>query len=476
MHGCLTAPRAEPHLGRHLTFTSIEFVPFLLVVLVVHAAVAGRHDGARRAVLLVASLVFFASWTPTALPYLVATIAVVYLAARGVRRDAPTSRRRIALVLGLGWLFGSLAYYKYRLPVLTSLGLGDETARWIAVPIGISYVTFLGASHLIDVFRGAMPARRRLADVALHLSLFPYVLAGPIVRARQLMPQLEHPRRPSVADVELAIGRIVVGLVKKIVLADALAGYTDGVFLDPGVHPAGNLLLATYAYAFQLYFDFSGYCDMAIGIAALFGITLPENFRRPYLATSIRDFWQRWHITLYSWLRDYLFLSLVALGRNRREPWRIALYSIVTMGLAGLWHGPRWSFVAWGLYHGALLGWEIFRPARTGASGRALWWQRARTFHLVCIGLIIFRVERLTDLAGFAGGVLRPSFEGSGEAATAAAIVALGAALHLSLPADGAPRRLAALSPPLQGLVYAGMVVACIALSRHTSPFIYAGF
>ena len=235
------------------------------------------------------------------------------------------------------------------------------------------------------MYRGER-ASRSLLDFALFLSFFPHLVAGPIVRPRAFLPQLEAPPAVAGRDVEDALAQIAQGFLKKVLLADVLGRYVDVVWRDLDYLPAANVALAFYAYAFQIYFDFSGYTDIALGVSRLFGLQLPQNFDRPYLARSPREFWQRWHISLSTWLRDYLYVSL---GGNRGSRVRTYLNLLVTMVLGGLWHGASWTFVLWGAYHGVLLvAHRLLREVRPApARGPVgVWLARLGTFHLVVAG------------------------------------------------------------------------------------------
>src|SRR4029078_6780569 len=277
--------------------------------------------------------------------------------------------RKRALVGAIVFDLGLLCVFKYLSFFVTQtddaregMGLASTVPLvQIVLPIGISFFTFQAISYVVDVYRGETPAAS-LSDVAILQAFFPHIVAGPIVRANELLPQLRTPRDPRAVRAGLALSLIVGGIVKKTVIADELARrVVDPVYSDPGAHSGAELLAAFYAFAGQIYCDFSGYTDMAIGLALLLGYQLPENFNRPYLALSLRDFWRRWHMTLSRWLRDYLYIPL---GGNRKGRAKTYRNLMVTMLLGGLWHGASWTFALWGGIHGTALSGERFARER----------------------------------------------------------------------------------------------------------------
>jgi D-alanyl-lipoteichoic acid acyltransferase DltB (MBOAT superfamily) len=276
---------------------------------------------------------------------------------------------------------------------LDSLGLGMPLPLLtLALPIGLSFITFQAISYVVDVKRRLLPPAS-LLDFALYLSFVPHVVAGPIVRAREFIPQLSKPRNPRDVAVGAAVVLIALGLIKKVALADYLAReIVDPVFGVPEAFDAPDVALAAYAYAAQIYCDFSGYTDIAIGVALLMGFVFPQNFNSPYRATSFRDFWRRWHMTLSRFLRDFLYIPL---GGNRGGKLKTARNLMITMVLGGLWHGAAWGFILWGTLHG--LGLVVERELRGRVSAPA-WVRWMIVFNLVVFGWILFRAENL-DLA-----------------------------------------------------------------------------
>jgi D-alanyl-lipoteichoic acid acyltransferase DltB (MBOAT superfamily) len=471
-----------------MDFNSLAFLLFCLAVL---AAYWGSGDWERRKrVVLVASWLFYATWSPRFLAVLVATTWLDFHLARWVHRlrwrpDGTERRRgaaaaRRALVLSLAVNLGLLAFFKYGRFLWASvdaiLPLPPEPGLFaVAVPLGISFYTFHSISYVVDTWRGLRPPTDRFVDFAVYVAFFPQLLAGPITRWGFFGPQLERPRRADLGMVETAVFFLARGFVKKLVLADSLGALADGVYADPARAPGVEAWLALYAYAFQIYFDFSGYTDLARGLAGLLGFRLPENFRHPYLATSPSDFWRRWHVSLSTWLRDYLY---VPLGGNRRGRRRTYANLLLTMLLGGLWHGAAWTFVLWGAYHGIWLGLHRLLVEATG--GRAprtpAWLRRTVTFHLVVLGWVLFRAGSLEAAAALLHGLVAGRPLAGPFPIAVLALVLLGAATHgLALRVDLAAgwRRVPRL---VQGAVYGVVVVLVGLFSAQTQRFIYFQF
>ena len=315
--------------------------------------------------------------------------------------------RKLLLFLSLVVNLGFLAFFKYFgflmgivLQSSTSLGLEfSGTLPQVTVPVGISFYTFQTLSYTIDVYRGQIEPRRSFFDFSAYVAFFPQLVAGPIERASNLLPQLENIPQVNYSEFVVGIQLIARGLFKKLVIADNLAPLVETVF--DGRNGTGPVALAgMYAFAFQIYCDFSGYTDIARGLSRWFGISLMENFRMPYFASGPADFWRRWHISLSTWLRDYLYISL---GGNRSGQLRTYANLMITMVLGGLWHGPSWMFVLWGTYLGTLLVLERLMRSRTAVRG---WGSRGFTtqfllgllmFHLTCFGWVLFRATTLDD-------------------------------------------------------------------------------
>jgi len=463
-----------------MLFNSFEFLVFLpLTLAVYHLAIPRRHWRARKIFLVVASYLFYMSWNPFFGLLLAGSTIVDYTMGLALEQTAGTARRRALLCVSLAFNLGMLGYFKYGGFLAGNLdrwfGAGDAPPWDIVLPIGISFYTFESLAYTINVYRGER-ASRSLLDFSLFLSFFPHLVAGPIVRPRAFLPQLEAPPAIAGSEVEIALTRIAQGFLKKVLLADILGQYVDAIWADMGIYPAGNALLAFYAYAFQIYFDFSGYTDIALGVSRLFGLTLPENFARPYLAQSPREFWQRWHISLSTWLRDYLYVSL---GGNRVSRVRTYVNLFVTMVLGGLWHGAAWTFVVWGALHGMFLAVHRLvaaaRPARArGPLGVTL--ARLGTFHLVMLGWVFFRAPSLHDAVVALGRLATPGYLVTRGASEAGILVGLAVLLHLAPDAARVRARFVRLPPTVQGVAYAAATIAAFFVAPATERFIYFQF
>jgi alginate O-acetyltransferase complex protein AlgI len=377
-----------------MLFTDPAFWLFLIVVLALFYA-APRPLG--RYILLAASLYFYMCWNARFVVFLLSLITVDYAAALWI--DSRSGwQRRSALLLSLAANLGFLAYFKYTNFLITTFtqlvrpGAHPHLLN-VILPLGISFHTFQSISYVVDVYRRQQRPVRSFVDYALFVAFFPQLVAGPIVRARDFFANLWQWNRPAHEDVQRAASLIVTGLAKKLVCADRFALVADRYFADPagfpGMVPAWT---GTVAFAFQIFFDFSGYTDIAIGSALLFGFHFPENFRRPYLACGISDFWRRWHISLSTWLRDYLYIPM---GGNRGGAWRTYRNLLATMVLGGLWHGASWTFVIWGAYHGMLLSLERLVLGKREYPGTLRLPVTVLTFGLVAIGWVFFRAGNL---------------------------------------------------------------------------------
>jgi alginate O-acetyltransferase complex protein AlgI len=315
---------------------------------------------ARVWLLLAASFGFYATWNHwLALLIGVSTLAD-YCMARGMEASSRPALRRFLLILSLVGNLSLLAYFKYANFFLQSLNDGLSAAGLapslalldVIVPVGISFYTFEAINYMVDVFRRKIPAERDLGNFMLFITFFPHLVAGPIVRARDFLPQIKRPKQWNWARIQLGVALFLLGLFKKLALADTMAVVADPIFKTPDAYRTHTVWLAVFCYAIQVYCDFSGYTDMAIGLAHLFGYKLTPNFNMPYLAANIGEFWRRWHISLSNWLRDYLFIPL---GGSRGGEWRTARNLLITMTLAGLWHGASWNYVIFGTLQGIML-------------------------------------------------------------------------------------------------------------------------
>jgi D-alanyl-lipoteichoic acid acyltransferase DltB (MBOAT superfamily) len=337
-----------------MPFNSIDFIIFFLVVAALHVACPRRY---RWAWLLAASYYFYASWALEYVIWLALSTLIVYLLAIQIEKISVPAWRKALLVLGLVPLLGSLAVFKYLGFVGDSLRALAERFDWsytlpswqLLLPVGISFYTFQALGYLIDVYRGKIEPERHLGRLALFMAFFPQLVSGPIERAEHLLNQFKTGRNPSIRDISGGMQLVLWGTFKKVVVADRLAVYADAVFDHPGDHLGLPVLLAIAFFAVQIYCDFSGYTDIALGTARMLGYHLTPNFRQPYLSLSIVEFWKRWHVTLSNWFRDYLYIPL---GGNRVPKWRWYTNVLVVFVLSGLWHGANWTFVIWGALHG----------------------------------------------------------------------------------------------------------------------------
>jgi len=384
-----------------VVFPSIEFAIFFPLVLAGSWLLMSRPRPWKWFV-LAASYLFYGSANPK-LCVLLAVVTLGNQAAAVLIHRSPTPRGRqvwmwTAVALDIAVL-GVFKYYGFFTDEINGflngfgLGLPVPIAN-IVLPIGISFYTFQAISYTVDVYRGIIEPSPTI-DLAVYLAFFPHVVAGPIVRAREILPQIAKPRDPHDVRLAAAVFLIGVGLVKKVAIADFLAReVVDPVFSVPQAYASPDVLLATYAFAAQVYCDFSGYTDMAIGIALLMGIVFPNNFDRPYGATSFRDLWRRWHITLMRFLRDYVY---VPIGGSRGGRWLTARNAFLTMLLAGLWHGADWGFIIWGAINGAALAGEGLLRGKVKAPRVVVRWLIVfNTFVFACI---FFRAGSL-DLSG----------------------------------------------------------------------------
>jgi len=399
-----------------MNFISITFAVFFVVVVLL-LRFAPSHI-LRQALLLVASLGFYATFKPVYLLILLAPICIDYFCAFQIeQRSRPTSRKWW-LAAGVISNLALLGYFKYADFFLSNVASLFHTAPRhldIVLPLGISFFTLKSLSYIIDVYRGDLRACRSLWRYALYVSYFPDLIAGPIVRASTFLPQLDRSLRPSFPHAVVGCHMILLGWTKKLLIADQMAIFVDPVFAAPATYSPLTVWSAVIAYSLQVYCDFSGYSDMAIGTSKIIGIDLPENFNMPYLATSPIDFWRRWHITLSKWLRDYLYF---ALPPRRSKPWQRYRNVVITFLLCGLWHGASWTFVGWGALHGLALAanhwWISRREVQEPAPGLYITARFARwlaMYVFICITWVLFRapsfpiaLQLLRKMAGLASG------------------------------------------------------------------------
>jgi D-alanyl-lipoteichoic acid acyltransferase DltB (MBOAT superfamily) len=473
-------------------FPTVDFAIFFLIVFLAHWLL-NPHPLPWKIFMTVASFVFYAWWDWRFVWLLVLVTVLAQLGAFLVARTDDPRRRRWMTGLAVAALLAPLAWFKYYGFFAFSLAnLWDTFGSSpplpllsIVLPVGISFYTFMAISYVVDVHRRrARPAT--WLDLFVYLSFFPHLVAGPIVRDTELIPQIRMRRDARRIDLGRAASLILGGLFKKVVIASFLAStIVDPVFGSPGTHSAIDVLVAIYAYAVVIYADFSAYADIAIGVALLLGFGFPANFDRPYTARSLQDFWRRWHMTLSRWLRDYLYIPL---GGNRRGEVRTSVNIMLTMLIGGLWHGAGWTFIVWGalLGVGQVVG-HRRRAARVAAGlspmddgPGAIRRQRFLTFQYVCLGWVFFRSDSI-DTALTMLGRLVTGWGTPTEHVTVLvmAVVALMLAAQYAppRPAELVRVRFSRLGPVLQGAASAIVLFAITMLGpQGVAPFIYFQF
>ncbi len=401
-----------------MLFNSFEFLVFFVLVFAIYIALQRRWQNV---FLLAASYTFYGAWDPRFLALIAASTVIDYVCGLQIGRATKEPQRRLFLGLSVCANLGALAFFKYYNFFAASFAeLCTTWVGWappyldIVLPVGISFYTFQTMSYTIDVYRREVSPTRSLTDLALYVAFFPQLVAGPIERAKSFLPQIQNERRITYDGFNQGCWLILFGLFKKVVIADNLAPLADAAFDQPGSTSGLQTMLGIYAFAFQIYGDFSGYTDIARGTSKLLGFDLRVNFRAPYFAVNPSDFWKRWHISLSSWLRDYLYIPL---GGSRGGRWTTYRNLSITMLLGGLWHGAAWTFVAWGAFHAFLLVAHrsltpsLSRIAPQSAYGQRLWTfvRVVCFFHLTCVGWTLFRARSLADVGTLLRSVLEPA-------------------------------------------------------------------
>lgn len=458
-----------------MLFHTWPFFVFFLIFLPVYFALRKTRFWLHW--VLVASYFFYGWWNPLYLLLIFYSTVLDYVAVIFMERS---SRKKLWLAISILNNLGLLGFFKYAGFVtaninllLSRAGIGYALREPdILLPVGISFFTFQSMSYTIDFYRGQIERERSFVRFAAFVSLFPQLVAGPIERAKELLPQLVRFPRVKLGDVSDGLSLFVVGLFKKVAVANYLALYVDPIYAVPGRHSASELLLATFAFAWQIYCDFSGYTDMARGVGRIMGLKLMMNFNNPYLATSLGDFWSRWHISLSTWFRDYVYIPL---GGSRGEPLATYRNIFLTMVISGLWHGASWTFVIWGAIHGA-----AYVATRRGE--RSTWYaesvprfvKQVFVFGVVCFAWIFFRAEGL----GNAWTIVRKIFAAgwSEPAFPLLALVLITAMWLHQVVYESRARRLLEWSPVRVGSVVLMILYLCIAPGAGDVPFIYFQF
>ena len=468
-----------------MLFNSPLFILFFAAVYCLYRLTKGRRR--QNVLLLAASYVFYAAWDWRFLSLILLNTAVHFFLARRITASDRPRRRKLLLAAAVATSLCVLGVFKYwnfgvgaMAALLGAFGLRANLPTLnVILPVGISFYTFQAIGYTVDVCRREIEPAPSALDFTLFVSFFPQLVAGPIERARDLLPQLERPRGVTREDVRLGLWWLALGYFKKVVLADTLAPFVDYAFANPDVVGGVTSLAGIVGFAVQIYGDFAGYSMIARGLARLMGIRLVENFRMPYLATDPRDFWRRWHVSLSTWLRDYVYIPL---GGSRSGRARTLVSVMATMLLGGLWHGAGWNFVIWGAYHGALLAvWRVFepggRPENIPLARRVV--RTSITFLLVLFGWLIFRAPSLdamvSILANIAGD-LRWTVEAGRYLLPAAALLCLLLAYHVWLEKKGDACALARTGRGVRVGAFAFLVIATVAVGFRATPFIYFQF
>lgn len=494
-----------------MLFNSVSFLVFFPLVTVLYFLLDHRY---RWILLLGASYYFYMCWRPEYVLLILLSTGIDYVAARGMGRVTTQRARQGLLGMSLAGNLGTLFGFKYFTFFGESVQAVFDAANMfydvpvfqLALPVGISFYTFQSMSYTIDVYRGERAPERHFGIFALYVSFFPQLVAGPIERSQHLLPQFVREHTFQYDRVVDGLKLMLWGLFKKVVIADRLAVYVDTVYDQPGEYYGLTVLLATYFFAVQIYCDFSGYSDMAIGAAKVFGFDLMENFRRPYFSKSIGEFWRRWHISLSTWFRDYVYIPL---GGNQVAKRRWLANLLIVFVVSGLWHGANWTFIVWGGLHGLYLiigiltvslrarWWTVVH--RSSASGYGLsarlWGgtfpemgkrfvQIVVTFHLVCFAWIFFRAGSIGDaglliqnlFSGTSTGLLLPTV-GARELVLSLGVIGILVGMHL-FERRGDMRRVLATHPLwVRSTVYAGLLLGVMLLGQFESQqFIYFQF
>lgn len=469
-----------------MLFNSLHFVFFLPVVLLAVGILPVRW---RNPFLLAASYYFYGSWDWRFLTLLVATTCVDYWAGRTIDATADERRRRFVLGLSIAANLGVLGFFKYfnffvdsARAALAAIGLdAPRPLLDIVLPVGISFYTFQSMSYTIDIYRREMEPARSFWDFALYVAFFPQLVAGPIERATTLLPQLLKPAPVTADRVNVGLMLMLIGFTKKVLIADSVAPEVDRIFADPGAMSAGELLRGGYLFVLQIYCDFAGYSDIARGVSELFGVRLMVNFNQPYLTQSLTEFWRCWHISLSTWLRDYLYLPL---GGSRRGTFLTYRNLMITWLLAGLWHGANWTYVAWGGLNGLVLAIEralgIGRAARAESANPVARWsgrvaRMVWTFHIWVFVMIVFRCPSFAVAIEYYAGLFRLD----GLASVGWQPIAAGlAVLAIDIPQRASGEHVVFLRLPwwAQSAAYAGLCLGMILYGGGEVPFIYFQF
>ena len=394
-----------------MSFNSIAFLLFFPIVCVCYFAIPAKHVKSRNLLLLVASYYFYMNWEPVYAILLLASTVVSYSAALGIEHFREKNKKELCLVggvvlnLSILFLFKYFNFFAFNIEsAFQRCGVGIDIPSFsLLLPIGISFYTFQLLGYTIDVYRGSVKAERNFLTFALFASFFPQLVAGPIERSNNLLPQFKSQHHFDYEEAMAGLRLMVWGYFMKLVLADRCGIYVDAIFNHVDKHNGGSFLVASLLFPFQIYGDFAGYSLIAIGAARILGFRLMENFRRPYFSSSVGEFWRRWHISLSTWFKDYVYIPL---GGNRVGAIRQYFNLLVTFVVSGIWHGANWTFVCWGCLHGALLCIEkALGIGQQQYTGMRKFLHGVMTFGLVCFAWILFRANTLNDAKTIIGGI-----------------------------------------------------------------------
>ncbi len=481
-----------------MSFNSTIFIFFFLVVFYAYWAIS-RTTNLRFMLLFVASCIFYMSWNVKFVFLLLFSTALDYYTGAAIHRTENVTKRRIYLAISLIGNLGLLGFFKYFNffaenfhETLEWLGLAESTkfVPWnIVLPVGISFYTFQTLSYTIDIYRRELVPTDSFLKFALFVAFFPQLVAGPIVRASHFLPQLDVPARYDEERVARGVFLIAAGLIKKVVLADMIGvNLVDPVYASPGSHHPVEVVLGVWGALFQFYLDFSAYSDIAIGCAACLGYTLPINFRRPFLSQDLNEFWRRWHISMTSWFRDYVFVTL---GGTRGGRFMVLRNVMITLLLTGLWHGAGWNYVIWGGMYGVVMilqGAFLRRVSPEERENRGLLsklWRRAVTFNFLALSMLVFRngtvaegnrgIEGTLDMLA---SLVRFDTPLHGSESLGITMLAIAAVIHFTPKRwiDGSCDRWLRLPSPVQAAVLVLVTGSLAAVSYQRAPFIYFQF
>ncbi|MCP5018251.1 MAG: MBOAT family protein [Ketobacter sp.] len=465
-----------------MTFNSLPFALFLPIFLILFYACCTKQR-LRDVLLLTGSYFFYMSWYWQYAGLIALSTIVDFAIGRKLHYETNEKKRKLLVLASLVLNLGILAIFKYfnfffdaSRSMFALFGIDiPEIYHQLLLPVGISFYTFQTLSYTLDIYRKNLKPEHSFVKFAVFVSFFPQLVAGPIVRAKDFLPQIDLPTKVSAEQWESGLKLVFIGLFKKIVIADLLAYLAvDAVFENPSAYSSWDLLIGLYAYTFQIYCDFSGYSDIAIGVALMLGFILPPNFNRPYLAQSPSDFWKRWHISLSSWLRDYLYISL---GGNRGSTLFTARNLMITMVLGGLWHGAAFNFILWGAFHGCILIFTRNIVVESQFNGKMLA-KILINFHLIVFSWLLFRVTSIENFTDYVSGFFQ--FTGGSQFnGLLYGILGLAALVHFtprSLIDRAVNKYLDPMAIPLKSLVYVGLIFLFVGASIGAPSFIYFQF